>query len=44
MTRLFALGLASSEIKRYVQRILAQDAGNASIHAACSLTASESCT
>ena len=44
VTRLFALGLASSKIKRYVQRVLALDAGNASVHAACSLTASVSCT
>jgi len=32
-----------SGIKRYVQRVLVLDAGNASVHAACSLTASESC-
>jgi hypothetical protein len=43
VTRLFALDLASSGIKRYVQRVLVLDAGNASVHAACSLTASESC-
>jgi len=27
-----------------VQRVVALDAGNASVHAACSLTASVSCT
>jgi hypothetical protein len=39
-----ALGLALSEIKRYVQRVLGLDTGKASVHAACSLTASVSCT
>jgi hypothetical protein len=42
--RLSALGLASSEIKRYVQRVLSLNAGKASVHAARSLTASVSCT
>ena len=41
--RLSALGLALSKIKRYVQRVLGLDASKASVHAACSLTASVSC-
>ena len=43
-TRLLDLDLASSGIKRFVQRVLGLDAGNASVHEACSLTASVSCT
>ena len=35
---------ASPESKRYVQRMIAQDTGSASIHAACSLAASAPCT
>ena len=44
VTRLLDFGLESSEIKPYVHRILAFDAGNACIHGACSLTAVDTCT
>ncbi|MFG6433938.1 hypothetical protein, partial [Roseateles sp. LYH14W] len=44
VARLLDLSLASSEIKRYVQRVIALDARNASIHGACSLSVSETCT
>jgi hypothetical protein len=44
VTRLLDFGLASPEVKPYVHRILALDAGNASIHGACILTAMETCT
>jgi hypothetical protein len=44
VTRLLDLGLASSEIKPYVHRILALDDGSTSIHGVCSLTAAETCT
>lgn len=44
VTRLLDLGLASSEIKPYVHRTSALDAGNASIHGVCRLTAAETCT